>query len=290
MLKVLLPFPVLGVYALICVARGFVMKRGKRLVGQAKRPYRRPPSHWTAAGSRGMFADAAKAVIQAQNTVTFLILLAIIGQSLPMAILMGSDEESTGGDPEDQTTTICGSGMSICRLGAKSMKLIGLICGGLLGIQGQHIILTPNRFNSPVAMKAAEVMSNTRLQRFQKHHRWMGLVCFVWVLQLIFVKQLHTPSATAYQYFFLSSYSLMAVQIASLLYFAGLKSPLSLWRKRAKVADDEENQLVQTYSAPANPQGPMIDRAADYKHAYIHIMAAWLGGHLAALAGYKSSA
>eukprot|EP00951_Prasinocladus_malaysianus_P003462 scaffold24331_cov20-Prasinocladus_malaysianus.AAC.1 len=292
-LKALLPFPVFGVYALICVANGFAVKRGKSLIGQAiRRPYRRSPSHWTAAGSRGMFAEAAKAVIQAHDTVTLLTLLAIISQSLPRAIQIGANVGSADADPEkvEQNESICGTGTSICLLGAKSLRLMSLICGGILGIQGHHIILTPTRFNSPVAMKAAEVMGNTRLQRFQKHHRWVGLVSFFGMLQLTVVKKLHRPSLAFYQYFFLSSYPLMAFQIASLLYFAGVKSPLAWWRGRSKVADDEESPLMQSYSSPAISQAARNNRATKSKHTYIRRLGTWLGAGLAALAGYKSSA
>eukprot|EP00951_Prasinocladus_malaysianus_P030751 scaffold291333_cov15-Prasinocladus_malaysianus.AAC.1 len=119
------------------------MSRGllTHLLGPSRWPYRRSsPSHWTAA-SRGVFAEDAKAVLNAQDTVTFFIPITMIGQILPLtAIRAGAKTQSCWSTSRQSV----GKGSRLAFLvPSKPIPFMEWICVGLLTLMGPQIMLTP---------------------------------------------------------------------------------------------------------------------------------------------------
>eukprot|EP00951_Prasinocladus_malaysianus_P006053 scaffold42777_cov41-Prasinocladus_malaysianus.AAC.1 len=99
------------------------------------------------------------------------------------------------------------------------------------------------RFWSPVVLQAVHVTGNIRLQRSLKHQIWAILVFCFWGLHLTAMSkaylQMGSAGPAAHQYYFFSSCLLVALELGTLLYFMGLRNPVTWWRMRTKIHDEE---------------------------------------------------
>jgi len=182
----------IGIFVSLCVyfshlLRAFTMWRGYCPFSSSE--ITRSPSHWTAAASRGIFAECISSIKYGHNLLVVLISLTLIVDTcfklsshiLNLGQVMSEQEK-------DYVLDTCGDRICLCRLGWELSYFMPWSTAVLSATMVLSVLFTPVRCWSPVFWDAVRMTGPLRLRRFLRDMIPLSLISLVWTSGTAFSK------------------------------------------------------------------------------------------------------